>query len=244
MGCSDSTTCGMNDPKTFDAIDRTPIKYGWPGNYSRINVRAERTFYQLLVDWIQPLRYFSDAFGGNGMDDLRWIGHVGAYYCKEGCHGRGRAIDLNRIQWNGVAVNMYGGDHNSSDRKVRRRYLAVDASCRRFFKYTLDGWYNADHRNHIHADNHTAPILSRSSVSDTGFVQAVCNNFSGAGLNVDGSWGSATQNAWQDLNDAWGYNGCDPFANEVSYAEWCNFVMAHGFADASASDRVYRSVLC
>ena len=44
MSCSGSTTCGMSDPKTFDAIDGTPIKYGWPDHYKRQNTKAERDF--------------------------------------------------------------------------------------------------------------------------------------------------------------------------------------------------------
>lgn len=244
MSCSGSTTCGMSNPKTFSAIDGTPIKYGSPGNYSVRDVKAERSFYNQLVDWIVKLRYFSDTWGGSGLTDLRWIGHAGAYVCKPGCHGRGRAIDLNRIQWNGVVVDMFSGDHASSDRITRRRYLAVDAMCRRFFKYTLDGWYNAQHENHIHVDDHAAPILSKTSTSDTGFVQAVCNNFDAAGLVVDGSWGPSTQSAWQNVNSAWGYNGCDPFTSALDYADWCNFVAAHGFADKGATAAVFSSVRC
>jgi hypothetical protein len=244
MSCSGSTTCGMVNPKSFDAIDGTPIKYGSPENYVRKTIKAERSFYAKLVDWIRTLRTFSGTYGPTTLRELRWIGHVGAYVCKDGCHGRGRAFDINRIQWIGEAVDMYSGDHASSDRTRRRRYLAVDACCRRYFKYTLDGWYNAQHANHIHVDDHTVPILDRGSVSDTGFVQAVCNNFNGAGLKVDGVWGTATQEAFQELNRTWGYGGCDPFSSEVAYAEWCNFVMAHGFADKSASDVGYRSGVC
>jgi hypothetical protein len=232
----------MTDPKTFSAIDGTSIKYGSPGSYTVKEVKAERSFYNQLVSWIGLLRYFGGAYGGSGFSDLRWIGHVGAYVCKPGCHGRGKAIDLNRIQWNGAVVDMYGGDHAAADRTVRRRYLAVDACCRRFFKYTLDGWYNAQHENHIHIDDHTVPILSKSSTSDTGFVQAVCNNFNGAGLQVDGVWGAATQTAWKKLNETWGYGGFDPFNSEAAYAEWCNFVMAHGFADRAASAAIFRPI--
>ena len=244
MSCSGSTTCGMSTPKTFSAIDGTPIKYGSPGSYSQRDVKTEKSFYNSLVDWVAMLRYFSGAYGGSATNDLRWIGHAGAYVCKPGCHGRGKAIDLNRIQWNGVAVDMYAGDHSAPNRVVRRRYIAVDACCRRFFKYTLDGWYNAQHQNHIHIDNHTAPVMSKTSTSDTGFVQAVCNNFNGASVPIDGQWGPATQSAWQDLNNAWGYGGCDPFTSEVAYTEWCNFVMAHGFADQGATAAIYRSLVC
>jgi hypothetical protein len=244
MSCSGSTTCGMNDPKEFDAIGTVPLKYGSPGNYVRRTVRAEKQFYQQLVDWVQTLRFFSGTYGGRHIESLNWIGHVGAFVCKDGCHGRGRAIDINRIQWNGNATDMFGGDHTASDRTVRRRYIAVDAACRKHFKYTLDGWYNAQHTNHIHIDDHTAPILDRGSASDTGFVQAVCNNFNGAGLAVDGSWGPATQAAWRDLNQTWGYVGCDPFSSRGAYGDWLNFVMAHGFSDSTAAAAVYRSFLC
>jgi len=244
MSCTTSTTCGMSDPKVFDAIDRTPIKYGSPGNYGQREIRAERSFYRKLEDWIWSLRTFSSTYGPKGLQQVRWIGHVGAYVCKTGCHGRGRAIDLNRVQWNGAATDMYGGDHASTNRTARRRYLAVDACCRQYFKYTLDGWYNAQHTNHIHIDDHTTPVLDKSSKSDTGFVQAVCNNFNGAGLTVDGVWGTSTQEAWRALNKKWGYGGCDPFSSQLAYSDWCRFVMAHGFRDVGASAAVYRSALC
>lgn len=244
MSCSGSTTCGMRTPKTFDAIDGVPIKYGSPGNYARRAVKSEQSFYNKLKDWVIALRPMSATYGGPELSDLRWIGHAGAYVCKPGCHGLGRALDVNRIQWNGMTADMFGGDHASADRSVRRRYLAVDASCRRFFKYTLDAWYNDQHENHIHVDDHAAPILSKASTSDTGFVQAVCNNFDGAGLVIDGLWGPATQGAWQDLNAVWGYGGCDPFTSAAAYGEWCNFVMAHGFADVGASSAVYDSPVC
>lgn len=244
MSCSGSTSCGMADPKEFDAIGNTPLRYGSPGNYVRKTIKAERDFYQQLVDWLGTLKYFSSTYGPKALSNVSWIGHVGAYVCKAGCHGRGRAIDLNRVQWNGAATDMYGGDHAATNRTVRRRYLAVDAACRKHFKYTLDGWYNTQHTNHIHVDDHTAPILDRASASDAGFVQAVCNNFNGAGLTVDGVWGASTQDAWRDLNQTWGYVGCDPFSSRSAYGDWCNFVMAHGFRDAGATSAVYRSFLC
>jgi hypothetical protein len=132
-------------------------------------------------------------------------------------------------------LNIYGHDHASGDKTRRRRYLAVDASCRRYFDSTLDGWYNADHRNHIHMDNHKTPHLDRDSRSDTVFVQAVCNNFNSAGLAIDGSWGPATQDAFEKINREWGYpQDCNPAWNEGHWREWCAQVMRHGFNDVTA----------
>ncbi|HEX2050762.1 MAG TPA: hypothetical protein VHJ34_09045 [Actinomycetota bacterium] len=224
----------MTTPVTFSAIDGTPIYYGSPGNYSRISIRAESSFYNKLVTWIRTLRSYSSSYGGTSFSSLSWLGHVGAYVCKDGCHGRGRALDLNYVQWNGYALNIYGGAHASGTLSVRRRYLAVDAACRKHLKYTLDGWYNSAHANHIHMDDHTAPILSRSASSDTKFVQAVCNNFNNAGLSIDGIWGSLTEAAWDNINSRWSYTACDPFTSASAYGEWCNLVMRHGFANVSA----------
>jgi hypothetical protein len=234
----------MSDPRSFDEIGATPVRYGSPGSYVRRTISCQRPFHSDLVDWLKSLKFFSQAFGGQAMDAVDFIGHAGAFVCKPGCHGRGLAFDINRIQWRAVACDMFGGDHAAGDRRVRRRYLAVDASCRKFFKYTLDGWYNAQHTNHIHVDAHTRPVFDKRSTSDAGFIQAVCNNLDGAGLTVDGSWGPRTQRAWDAINAAWGFNGCNPFANEVATAEWCNFVMAHAFADEGASASIYRSPLC
>lgn len=234
MGCSGSTTCGMSDPKSFDAIDGTPIKYGRPGDYTRITVRAERSFYDRMVLWIRSLRSFSSTYGGSSFETLKWLGHAGAYVCKNGCHGRGRAFDLNRVRWNGYTVDIYGGDHASGTRSVRRRYLAVDATCRRYFKYTLDGWYNSAHANHIHFDDHTQTVLSKSSRSDTVFVQAVCNNFNGAGLVIDGDWGPLTQGAFNDINREMNYKNKDPFTKAADYRVWLGLIQRHGFKNVSA----------
>lgn len=244
MGCSGASAseCGVNNPKTFDAIDGTPIKYKFPDGYERIDVKTTTGFYNKLEAWISTLRYFSKTYAGSWFNTLQWIGHAGAYVCKAGCHGQGRAFDVNRVEWNGYAVKMLAKDHADPDRTRRRRYLAVDACCRRHFKYTLDGWYNSDHHNHIHIDNHTVPVLSRQSESDTKFVQAVCNNFNGAGLAVDGDWGPLTENAFDNINREWGYSiaNCNPFNDQSHYAEWCNQVMRHGFDDVTAG--TYQSV--
>jgi hypothetical protein len=238
--CDSTTTCGMSNPKTFDAIDGTPIKYANScSSYTQQNVRAETSFYNKCVNWIGNLRYFSSTYGGSSFNTLQWLGHVGFYVCKTpSCHAAGLAMDLDHVKWNSYNLNICTDPAGSgSTQQVRRRYLAVDGSLRRTFQWTLDRWYNAEHQNHIHASAHfDSPVLHKSATSDTVFVQAVCNNFNGAGLSVDGVWGSQTQSAWNAINNKWGYNTsvCNPENSTSAWAEWCNQVMRHGFADAGA----------
>lgn len=236
MTCNGTSGCSMSTPKTFRAIDGTPIKYGSPGNYSQIDIRAETSFYNKLVNLVRQMRWDSVTYGGTSFSTLEWLGHIGAYTCKTGCHGKGRAWDLNYVKWNGYSLNIYGGAHKSSTLSVRRRFLAVDAECRYWFKYTIDGNYDSAHGNHIHMDNHTAPVLSKSSGSDTVFVQAVCNNFNSAGLTIDGNWGTATQNAWNAINAKFHYSTskCNPFSDSYHYQAWLYLVIAHGYDDVAA----------
>lgn len=238
MGCAGnpSSACGMTTPKTFSTLDGTPVKYGSPGNYSQISIRAETSFYNLLVSQVQQLKSDARTYGGSNFNTLNFIGHAGAYVCKAGCHGLGRAFDLNYLQWNGYTLDIYNQAHASGTLSVRRRYLAVDAECRYRFKYTLDGWYNSAHANHIHIDNDQAALLSKSSESDTKFVQAVCNNFNSAGLAIDGVWGSGTQAAWNAINTKWHYSTskCNPFTDSYHYATWLYLVIAHGFSNTAA----------
>jgi hypothetical protein len=225
----------MTDAVSFDQIDGTPIKYGSPGNYQRLTVGANNGFYNnKLTSWIRSLRWFSKNYGNADFQSLSWLGHAGAYVCKNGCHGRGRAFDLNFVRWNDYDLNIFSGVHADSRQGKRRRYLAVDGCCRRYFKYTLDGWYNTAHNNHIHIDNHTTPILNRNSRSDTVFVQAVCVNFNNSPMSIDGVWGSRTEEGFDNLNTNWGYDFCNPFSSHDDYAEWCAQVMRHGFANAPA----------
>jgi hypothetical protein len=236
--CSNNpdTNCGIANEVTYDSIQAIPLKYWNGSNWVQQNVRTTSGFRDRLIEWKDSLKFFSDNFAAGWFDTLQWIGHLGTYNCKNGCHGLGRAIDIAFVQWNGYAVNIRTGAHASGDRTMRRRYLAIDAICRKYFRYTLDGWYNSDHYNHIHVDNDNAPVFSKSSESDTKFIQAVCNNFNGAGLTIDGVWGTNTQNAWSNINNAWSYNTsvCNAFSVAADTAEWCHQVARHGFDDVGA----------
>lgn len=238
MTCSGTSCgCGMSSPKTFNNIDGTPIKYTAECvNFSQVNVRAETSFYNMLVPWIRQLRSDSKGYGGTAFNTLSWLGHVGAYTQKAGCHGKGRAFDLNKIIWSGYTVSPCNYAHESTSLSLRRRYLALDAGCRYHFRYVFDGWYDSAHRNHFHMENHSAPFISKSSKSDVKFVQAVCNNFNSAGLVVDGIWGTNTNNAWNAINSKWHYSTskCNPFTTTYHYRAWLYLVIAHGYSNQAA----------
>lgn len=196
---------------------------------------------------MQRLKDESDLHGDSAYNSLNWLAHIGMFTCKAGCHGQGKAIDIRRIKWNGTDCCPGGGDHAASSRTVRRRYLAVDATLRMYFKFVLDGWFTTatcgaddnSHTNHFHAETHFAVsdiVLDKGACSDTVFIQAVCNNFNGAGLTIDGDWGPLTQAAWDDINNAWGWGGCgSPFSSHTAYEKWLHRVVYAGFSDVGAS---------
>ena len=241
--------CGMSNPVTPSALGGVTLRTstGACATTTGSSASCESNFKDTCDDWMNRLEQESSDHGGANYNNVEWLAHIGMFVCKAGCHGQGKALDIRRIKWNGIDCCPGGGDHSSSDRTVRRRYLAVDAVCRMYFKDVLDGWYTtancADddtHTNHIHVASHFTTnniILDRESCPDALFVQAVCNNFNGAGLTIDGSWGNATENAWDDINSAWDWGGCgNPFQNHSTYEKWLHRVAYAGFKDVTASD--------
>jgi hypothetical protein len=205
--------------------------------------RCTSAFRDTCRDWVDDLEFESSFHGNNNYATMSWIGHIGFYNPNPppqgSCHCAGKAADISKIQWNGVAFQACNGDHASGNRTVRRRYLAVDASIRRYFKWALDGWFDSDHHDHIHSSSHyTTPniVLDKNARSDTVFVQAVCNNFNGAGLVIDGDWGPLTDAAFSDINSAWNFSvsKCNPFNSHSAYVNWLHRPIAAGFADIGA----------
>lgn len=241
--CDSTTNCSV-PLVSFGSIggvdlkynDADPCHYIDPGNTS-----AQSSFKSTCDSWVAALAAESAAHGNSNYDTLQWIGHIGFWVNRSNsCHCAGKAMDMSKVQWNGVACQPCNGDHASSNRTVRRRYLAVDATLRFFFKWTLDGWYNAAHGDHIHASSHYASadiVLDKASVSDTVFVQAVCNNFNDAGLDIDGAWGPLTDAAFSDINDVWDFDDsrCNPFILRGAYGAWLHRAAACGFADVGAA---------
>lgn len=133
---------------------------------------------------------------------LVFIGTAGAYVNKPKYHGLGRAFDLDLVRWQHRTCGPIRGHHVARARYRRRRYIAIDALARRHFKYVLDGWYNAAHRDHLHLDDGGgALVFNRHYRSDTVFVQAAANEMSDAGLVVDGIYGPRTSAAFRILKD-------------------------------------------
>jgi hypothetical protein len=216
--------------KAFSAIDGVPVYYDRAGSLQRATFYCTYGFYDRLVAWKRRLASIS-AGAGAAYSSLSYLALAGAYVNKSGYHGLGRAVDVDQVVWSGTASRPVDREYASSDRAVRRRFLAVDAVCRGTFRYVLDGWYDAAHHEHIHADDGALPTVCRTgSRSDTVFVQATCNAFTGAGLAVDGVWGPRTTAAFKDATARLGVSG-DPHTSSAAWVAWTERAAAHGFAD-------------
>lgn len=217
--------------KTFSRIDGTPVYY-WRsnrGNTALRNWQCTQAFYDRLVVWIRDLR---DLSGDAGSGNVSFLVSAGFYVNKAGQHGKGTAMDLDLVRWaGGRQSSPLDRHHAASNRTLRRRYLAVDAVCRRRFRYVLDGWYNSAHADHIHADFGGLPtVCDKGSRSDTVFVQAMCNNFMRSGLAVDGAWGPLTQSAFDRARSRLGITG-NPHTDYSVWRTMMARVARHGFGD-------------
>ncbi|GAA4427984.1 extensin family protein [Actinokineospora soli] len=214
---------------TFQRIDGTPVYY-WRssrGDTTLRNWQCTQAFYDALVLWIRDLRAYSSAYGS-----VTYLVSAGFYVNKPGQHGAGTAMDLDYVRWSGgQTISPLDGHHASGTQSIRRRYLAVDAVCRRRFRYVLDGWYDGAHTDHIHSDFGGLPTLCQTgSRSDTVFVQSMCNNFMGSGLAVDGQWGPLTTNAFNQAKSRLGITG-DPHTSTTAWRNMLGGIAQRGFAN-------------
>ncbi|MGI5506940.1 extensin family protein [Lentzea sp. CA-135723] len=214
---------------TFQKIDGTPVYY-WRsnrGNTTARNWQATDAFYNALVAWVRDLRSLSSSYGS-----ISYIVSAGFYVDKPGQHGAGTAMDLDHVRWsNGNVTSPLDQHHASGTAALRKRYLATEAVCRRRFRYVLDGWYNADHRDHIHSDFGGMPVrVLKDSEADTKFVQGTCNNFRASGLAIDGIWGPATTSAFNGLKSALGVTG-DPHTSTAVWQGMLSKIATKGFAN-------------
>lgn len=229
----------------FDHLDGVALHYwrfrdGTAGQRTeRRTFASSRPFHERLLVWRRDLADVAQRFGGLvGMDR---IVTAGLFVDKPGQHGLGQAIDVDQVRWANGAVTPYWREHASGNRTTVRRYLALDAVCRRHFRWVLDGRYNADHEDHLHLDfGGGTVLLDRTSRSETVFVQQVLNAHQGARLAVDGAWGPATQRAFDESLRRLGVAGL-PWVSRDAWRFWLFRVAACGFADrgfdAPPSDR-------
>jgi hypothetical protein len=219
----------------FDALDGVPLHYwrwqdGTAGRRTQHRTfAASLLFYERLLRWVVDLKVLAERHAGlQGMDR---IVTAGIFVNKPGQHGLGQAFDLDQVRWANGAITPYAREHLSSDRRTLRRYLALDAVCRRHFRWVLDGRYNADHADHLHMDfGGGAIVCGRDSRSDTVFVQQVLNSHQGAGLAVDGRWGRSTELAFIDSCRRLRVEG-DPHTFTPAWRYWLLRAASCSFAD-------------
>jgi len=212
--------------KTFTHIDGVPVYYDRGGSRRLGTFRSTHSLYRKLVAWKRD----TDQAGREaGYGSIKHFVSAGAQVPKPGKHGEGEAFDLDEIAWTtGRVCRPIAGDHAHRDLSRRRRYLAVDAVVRRHFRYVLNGWFNAAHRDHIHFDTSTAVRFSTRSRSDVTFMQAVCNNFIGTRLVIDGRWGSKSAAAYNKLVSTPPLRGLNPVRSASHYRRFLEIVAQYG----------------
>lgn len=212
---------------SFSTVDGVPLYYWRAGSKQRTTVRGTYAFQRKLDNFVKDLRTFTEPSYGR----LVSVATAGLYVNKPGAHGRGRAFDLDDVTWSRLSATPYARQHASGDRAVRRRYVALDAVCRRQFKYVLDGWYNAAHADHLHLDDSGGGrTLNKSFRSDVVFVQAVCNQLTGTTLAVDGEYGPMTDRAYREAKRRSGVTG-DTSSDVGAWLAFLAAVARAGFAD-------------
>jgi hypothetical protein len=204
-GCPDSPV-----ERTYIGSPDLGLRYrtGWDGSIGvhgpePQSERFDAPFLSGCNLW--AVTYSSNYCDPLGWSNVDWFGEVGVSdFCKAGQHPLGKAFDLTAVYMTGTGPFI---DTNWSWRPEaglynQRQYVGLVASLRRYFGTVLTAWYWPDtsHQNHIHFDSGiTIEPITSSLVSDTTLVQAACNYLNGATIAVDGSWGAATEAAYQSL---------------------------------------------
>lgn len=169
---------------------RLPVApYGTRGKAPGRGWRADPRFLSLLET------AFADLWMACPYGKAETIVSAGFLVDKPGMHGKGRAMDLDSIWWQGRA--WVALDYPSDP----RFYLAIEAVLRRHFgsvrqsggrtlsaEWVLDWHFNPAHHDHIHIDDDGLPGLTRTSRSDVSFVQAALTHALGLPTPVTGRY--------------------------------------------------------
>lgn len=202
---------------SYNSISGVPLYYLRNGYEQRITVRSTSHFRQKMTWFIDDLQAAVPSWYGS----MTKIITAGAYVNKSGAHGAGQAFDIDAIVWQGTSSYPYYQHHSSSSLATRRRYLGVNAFCQRQFKYVLNGWYNAAHRDHFHVDNWGGGrVLRKDYRSDVVFIQAMCNDLMGINLAIDGIYGPNTDYWYRESKSRAGVAG-DTSGSVSAWRLWC-----------------------
>ena len=198
-----------------------------------------RRFHTICGNWIRNFNSVANSATGFRVN---WIGDVGVTVCKAGTHGQGRAFDLTHIRStrDGFFVDMntdWNPNHPCRGVRQTRRYIAVAASLRRYVGTVLTGWYNDDHKNHIHFDTGT-PVLPirRDARTDTTLIQAACRYMNGADIAIDGQWGPATERAFRQLRRALHMQCRSPRSSVADARLFLQLIARNGMAGMAAGE--------
>ncbi|MGH1489795.1 MAG: extensin family protein [Acidimicrobiales bacterium] len=216
--------------KRFNAIDGVSTYYMRDDNSRKIrpaSFSSTDETYDTLVHFKRDLDAYTRPAGYGA---ITVIASAGAYVNKPGKHGQGNAFDLDQVRWeSGRWCSPIYGVHNHSKQWARLRYYALDAVCRQWFGTVLDGNYNAAHRDHIHAARGTRIGLTRSAKSEMKFIQAICNEFAGQNLKIDGAWGPKTSAAFNIMLAEAGLGRLKPFTSVRDYRKLLQRISQNGF---------------
>jgi hypothetical protein len=164
-----------------------------PTFHSQLDTWLANWYTNTPSNWITPIQVMCNGVHVDGQNT--------------GWHNYGRAIDISRINIrnssDGTMFEAFFGRYDiwrnwtgtNAQRLrqaiARRRYWGTVASLNRYFGVVVNYLSNAEHHNHIHADN-SEPNTFNGTRSQILMVQAVCTYVWGYPTTTDGFWGGQT----------------------------------------------------
>ncbi|WP_100448867.1 hypothetical protein [Glycomyces xiaoerkulensis] len=244
-----SSKCAMDDI-TRDWLGRTEWKmryrtafnsggYGVHPSVSSFRMHPEAHDYGgRLIEALHDLGRNHSATGEPV--SYTWTGLAGAKVCKTGYHRYGAALDFTKFAWGSEALVDLAVHGESDSLRMRRRYLAVVAVCRKFFGTVLHVHNDPDgsHWHHIHVDRGREGVaLDWDFGTDVTIVQWAARDLAGmTEMVIDGIWGPQTRSGYELLRDRFGARSVDPTAAADDGHAWMDLIARHGMADGDAGE--------